>query len=491
LHSPIQRLNPLPWNIGPLIPTLRQREQRDIPLLVHPLHPICLLLARRLKPRNPILSQRLQRLINPLRLELRATRPISKRGRCLRPIQEEQVREVGDRNTHARLRAVLPVISDRAAVLALDVQLRERAGHGVEARGEDEDVDFDFALRGAEALLGDFEDGIHVHVDDVNVVLIHDLVEPLLQRGSLGAPWMRWLHGCQKLSFLWIGDPLADGVAPESVGLVVCLLIEEHVLVGIEPILETALLNKKLVVELITFFLADVEGVLLLEVVREARECGAAVRERLFVYSGFLVLFLLFGVQRALIHRQAVIWCSLVDCEMLGRVSDLLDDLNARGTCAELCNAFTLEVHAVLGPYGGMVDIAAEVAETGDWGGVSVLTSVFSQARKRSPLLPFGCETNAWNEPAAPDLASIRALHEPHVLVFVESGTINVLVELDILQDVPLLLHMLEVAAEILPASISFFEGEIFPQFLVEKLIDWSVGVNTGAGIAIPIPDAA
>jgi hypothetical protein len=48
-----------------------------------------------------------------------------------------------------------------------------------------------------------------------------------------------------------------------------------------------------------------------------------------------------------------------------------------------------------------------------------------------------------------------------------------------------------EVAAEILPASISFFEGEIFPQFLVEKLVDWSVGVNTGAGIAIPVPDAA
>jgi hypothetical protein len=50
---------------------------------------------------------------------------------------------------------------------------------------------------------------------------------------------------------------------------------------------------------------------------------------------------------------------------------------------------------------------------------------------------------------------------------------------------------MVKVAAEILPASISFFEGEIFPQFLVEKLIDWTVGVNTSARIAIPVPDAA
>lgn len=63
------------------------------------------------------------------------------------------------------------------------------------------------------------------------------------------------------------------------------------------------------------------------------------------------------------------------------------------------------------------------------------------------------------------------------------------LVELDVLQNIPLLLHVLEIAPKLFPASISLLEGEIFPKLLVEELVNRRIGVNTGARIAIPVPD--
>lgn len=49
----------------------------------------------------------------------------------------------------------------------------------------------------------------------------------------------------------------------------------------------------------------------------------------------------------------------------------------------------------------------------------------------------------------------------------------------------------MEVASKVFPASIPLLEGEGFPELFVEELVDWGVGVDTGAGIAVPIPDTA
>lgn len=48
---------------------------------------------------------------------------------------------------------------------------------------------------------------------------------------------------------------------------------------------------------------------------------------------------------------------------------------------------------------------------------------------------------------------------------------------------------MLEVASKLFPACVSLLEGKIFPQLLVEKLIDRGVGIDTGTWIAVPVPD--
>ena len=64
------------------------------------------------------------------------------------------------------------------------------------------------------------------------------------------------------------------------------------------------------------------------------------------------------------------------------------------------------------------------------------------------------------------------------------------LVELNVFEDIPLLLHMLEVSSKLFPASISLLEGEIFPELLVKELVDGCIGINSGTRIAVPVPDA-
>jgi hypothetical protein len=75
------------------------------------------------------------------------------------------------------------------------------------------------------------------------------------------------------------------------------------------------------------------------------------------------------------------------------------------------------------------------------------------------------------------------------VLIFIKSSTINMLVELNIFENIPFLLHVLEISPKLFPAGISFFKGEIFPELLVEELVDGSIGVDAGTGIAVPVPD--
>ena len=63
----------------------------------------------------------------------------------------EQVREAGGGDAEVGLRAVGPLVLQLLAVAALDVDPVERARHGVEAGGEDDDVELELAVLGADA----------------------------------------------------------------------------------------------------------------------------------------------------------------------------------------------------------------------------------------------------------------------------------------------------------------------------------------------------
>lgn len=64
-------------------------------------------------------------------------------------------------------------------------------------------------------------------------------------------------------------------------------------------------------------------------------------------------------------------------------------------------------------------------------------------------------------------------------------------VELNVFEDIPLLLHVVEISSKLFPASISLLESEIFPELLVKELVDGCIGINSGTRIAVPVPDTA
>lgn len=322
-HSPIQRLNLPPRSIRPLIPTLRQRKQRNIPLLLHALRPIGLNLSQAVQARNALLRALLDALLDPLGLELRAAGSIAEGGRRLRAVQEEHVWEHGDRDAHAGPRAVLPVVGDGFACCAADVELCERTVAGVEVGGEDEDVEFFEAFFVPEAVLGDFDDGGFLYVDDLDVFLAHDFVVVLLQGWTLRALWMGWVGGREDLGFLGVGDSLADFPLPEFVGFIVGFLVEEHVFVGVEPEAEATLLPELLVLGFALLW-GLVKGLYLVEVVGETGECAARGFEHLVVVAGVLLLLLLLRVECVLTHWQAEVGCAEENREVLDFWADFL-----------------------------------------------------------------------------------------------------------------------------------------------------------------------
>jgi hypothetical protein len=57
------------------------------------------------------------------------------------------------------------------------------------------------------------------------------------------------------------------------------------------------------------------------------------------------------------------------------------------------------------------------------------------------------------------------------------------------LPQIPLLVYMIEIATQLFPASVAFFEREIIPELFVEQLVNWRVCIDSGSRINIPVPD--
>ena len=212
-------------------------------------------------------------------------------------------------------------------------------------------------------------DRVLIDVNNVNVRHTYHLVEILLQRRSLCAPWVGWLLRGEQGLLLRVWYTLQYSLAPEIVSLIVRLLVKEHVLVGSKPELEATFVDQKLVVELFAVLRAIFEGILLQKVIVETSEGFVCLGERCFVLAiRFVLLFLLF-VQGSLVHWETVVGSALVDRHLLGLRTNLLDTLDSRCTGTDLRDTFVLQIDTVLWPDCGVVQVASEVTQTSDrWG---------------------------------------------------------------------------------------------------------------------------
>lgn len=155
---------------------------------------------------------------------------------------------------------------------------------------------------------------------------------------------------------------------------------------------------------------------------------------------------------------------------MLNTVANLLRDLNATSTRTNLRHALALEVNAMLRPDGRVIHLALKVAE----------------ALNRRRIMSRG-EANTRDEPPTGDFTPIRAVDAPLVGLLVEACPVYMLVVLDVLFHAPLFLDVFEVASELLPTGVAFLKGKVFPELLIEELVNWSIAVDTSAGVAVPV----
>lgn len=131
---------------------------------------------------------------DPVGLQLGTSGPVTERGRALWSIEEEEIREAGGCHTQVGPGAESPFGFEGLAVDAFDVDLGETAGDGIEAGGEDEDVEFVEARGRLHACRFDFDDGVVFEGDEVDVGLVVYFVVALFETWSFGAECV-WCNG--------------------------------------------------------------------------------------------------------------------------------------------------------------------------------------------------------------------------------------------------------------------------------------------------------
>lgn len=93
------------------------------------------------------------------------------------------------------------------------------------------------------------------------------------------------------------------------------------------------------------------------------------------------------------------------------------------------------------------------------------------------------CEPYARDEVSTVSNTAIAAFNVPRPTALVKSSTFHVLVELEMLLQVPFRINVLKVSSQVLPARVPFFECEVLPELLVEDLVDRKVRVYSCPGI--------
>ncbi|MDZ7730067.1 MAG: hypothetical protein U5K37_02335 [Natrialbaceae archaeon] len=134
--------------------------------------------------------------------------------RTLGPGDREQIREPGDAKAEVGLGAIGPLLLECDSIPALDIDLEQGAGHRIESRGEDENIQLVGVLGRLDSRRRDSLDGSSFDVDELDVVPVVGLVVAVVVHGrALGRIWVVGRN--QQLGDLGIIDALADLLTDE------------------------------------------------------------------------------------------------------------------------------------------------------------------------------------------------------------------------------------------------------------------------------------
>ena len=406
----------------------------------------------------------------PVDAGLDAARIVGRGRAALRAGRHQHVGEAVDHHAEEGRDGGAPLVGELHAARALDVDLVEGAGDGVEARGVDDDVELVVALGGAQALLGDAHQRRLADVDQPDVGPVEGLEVVGLHRHALHAEAV--VARDQLLGDLGILDPPADALGDVFGELGVGLLVGEDLAEVRQPDAEA-----RPVVELVPqrqpLLAAHLVEAAAVGLVHEAARRARAGGEDLVVAPadvGHLALG-----DRPVVERAAPVRPALEDGELAHLVGDLADHLDAGGAGADHGDALARHVDRLVRPVEGMERPALEAPHALELG----------QGRHRQ-------QPERQDQEAAGELAPVGDADMPQVLGLVVARAVDLAIELHVLAQAELVGDAVEVA------QVLGLAGEVLlPVPFVQKLAREGVAVGPALriearpGIAVPVPGAA
>ena len=322
----------------------------------------------------------------------------------------------------------------RLARPALDIDLGNGAGHGVEAGREYQIVEFIVLATGAQAMWQNLFDRVCLDVDQLDVGTIVGGVVIRIDADALRAD--RMVVRLQQSGDRRILDDLGDLLANEIGGSVVGGLVDGDIVVGRSegqaalgpsctvtraPLLfgfiECAFLGK-LLENTVAHFLA-----------RLAADFGVVVAKRLP----------LFRRQLGIARRHAEVRGSLKHEQLAGLLGNKRDRLDRRRTGADHGDTLAGEIHLLMRPVSGVIDVALEIGEALEIGHAGV-----------------GQTTGGEHHELRGHGLSVRCGHRPGVGSLVEHRTIDPCVKLDIGPQVEAIGHVVGVTQNLGLRRVAF-----------------------------------
>ena len=158
----------------------------------------------------------------------------------MRTVDVEQVRKTCARHAQMGARTLGPFILERDSLSTAYVYAGQPPGYGIEAGGQDQNVQFVLALLRLDALRGYSLDRRLAQVDKRDIVLIEHLVIILFQRRALDAERMGRIHGRQLVRNGRIFDPCAGFIAPECVSGAIGFFVHQNIVERADPRVKAA-----------------------------------------------------------------------------------------------------------------------------------------------------------------------------------------------------------------------------------------------------------
>ncbi len=457
-------------HVGAHVPRVRPREERDLGEVVDVLHPSRLGPRRRLDRGQTLLAHVGEAGAHPVHVLLDRHGHVRQHRRAARTGDGEEVGEAAGHQAEVRLRAVDPLAGERHSVAAPDVDGDDGAGHGVEPRGEDDDVELEGARCRVDALFGDGADGVLAQVDQADVGEVERLVVVGVEARALGA--VEVVVRAERLRGLGIADDRADLAAQELA----------HGLVGrgVRADVDESPTEREEFARRVRFLVLG-QALRFRHLQRSQQghfsgnaaaghPGGFAVGARIGVEGR-----LLGGGHRSVLRRPGEVRGALEHGERGGLLRDDGNRLDCRGPGADHRHSFSGEVDLVVRPAAGVVRLAREAI-----GALDVRCLRQREAAGGHDV-----------EPAADLVAGIRA-HAPERRGVVPSGGRDPRGEPNVAAEIVLVGDVAEVAEDLGLRRVSLRPLPLALQLRVEAVgvVD-ALDVAAGARVAVPVPGAA